>query len=191
MRNPWDIPSPLPQKGARTPEAVFEAVGRALSHWELVEQALALLFIFLTTGRHKDRMDPSIRAYGSIVGVKARIAMVRAAAESWFERFPDCPFSENCKEVLRKCERWSSRRNDIAHGRVSYPPKKTDSWMLYPGLFTMKYSIKGTPKYIFRGEDMDQYSKGFYSLYEEMEILSSSLVMWRMANATKPNAEMP
>jgi len=106
MRNPWDIPSPLPQKGARTPEAVFEAVGRALSHWELVEQALALLFIFLTTGRHKDRMDPSIRAYGSIVGVKARIAMVRAATESWFERFPDCPFSGNCKEVLRKCERW-------------------------------------------------------------------------------------
>jgi hypothetical protein len=80
MTNPWDIPSPLPQKGARTAEAVFEAVGRALSHWELVEQGLALLFIFLTTGRHKDRMDPSVRAYGSIVGVKARIAMVRAVS---------------------------------------------------------------------------------------------------------------
>jgi hypothetical protein len=186
MSNPWDRPHPLPERGgAKSPEPVFQAVGRALSHWELVEQALAQLYIFLTTGRHKDFTDPAIRAFGSIVGVKARIAMVRAASESWFERYPDCPLSENCRLALWKCSEWSSRRNDVAHGRVSSAPYNANSWMLYPGLFTTKYSIKGKPKYVFRVEDMDRYSEGFKSLWEEMNILSSSLAVWRLANAGK------
>jgi hypothetical protein len=54
----WDIPNPFPGTGARSPDTVFLAVGKALSHWELVEQALAGLYVFMTTGHLLDWASP-------------------------------------------------------------------------------------------------------------------------------------
>jgi hypothetical protein len=43
MTQPWDRP-PEPKRGDPRCEAVYEAVGRALSHWEILELDLACLY---------------------------------------------------------------------------------------------------------------------------------------------------
>jgi hypothetical protein len=111
--------------------------------------------------------------------------MVRAAAESWFEQFPDCPLRQDCNEALTRCERWSSRRNDTAHGQVTFVPSSKPEWMLFPGFFTMKHSIKGEPKYVFRAEDINGYAEGFMTFWQEMNVLTKLLDTWHTANATK------
>ncbi len=94
MSNPWDVP-PIPEKGASSPDPLYQAVGKAITGWELVEQAIGGLFTFVTTGKFFDASGPALRAYGSIVGTSARIHMVRAAVESWNQQYPGCPLLDN------------------------------------------------------------------------------------------------
>src|SRR5437764_14255492 len=90
MSDPWDRP-PIPERGERQPEPLFQAVGKAISYWEHVEQSIASLFTFVTTGKYYDVSGPALRAYGSVIGTNARIEMVSATEESWSQQYPQCP----------------------------------------------------------------------------------------------------
>jgi hypothetical protein len=100
VTNPWDRP-PIPEKGARSPKPLYQAVGQAITHWELVEQAIGGLFTFVTTGKFYDASSPALRAYGSIVGTSARINMVKAAVDRLAPAAPDLPAS---RQLLRLAE---------------------------------------------------------------------------------------
>jgi hypothetical protein len=50
MSNPWDE-RPWAETGNKSETEIFAAVGRASSHWELVEQAIAGLFTVVTVSR--------------------------------------------------------------------------------------------------------------------------------------------
>ena len=183
VTNPWDVP-PISEKGARSPEPVYQAVGQAITHWELVEQAIGGLFTFVTTGRFYDASGPALRAYGSIVGTSARIQMVRAAVESWSQQCPTCPLLDNCYALLSECERWSARRNDIAHGKVDQLLDAVpNGWMLFPGLYnTKRRSIEGKSKYAYTVEHIERCASAFLNLHNQMNECTSAMSDWHQKN---------
>lgn len=183
MTNPWDVP-PIPEKGARSPEPVYQAIGKAITHWELVEQAIGGLFTFVTTGKFYDASGPALRAYGSIVGTSARINMVKAAVESWSQQYPTCPHLDNCYALLSECERGSARRNDIAHGRVDrLLDAVPNGWMLFPGFYnTKKRSIEGKSKYAYTVEHIERYASAFLNLHDRMNECTSAMSVWHQKN---------
>lgn len=48
MTNPWDVPEWSPTGDANI-DTIYLAVGKTLSSWELVEEAIARLFGFFTS----------------------------------------------------------------------------------------------------------------------------------------------
>jgi hypothetical protein len=179
MGNPWDVP-PIPENGERSAEPLFRAVGEAISCWEHVEQSIALLFTFVTTGKYYDVSGPALRAYGAIIGTSARIEMVRAAVESYGRLHPECPFIGNCYALLSECASWSSRRNDIAHGQVDCMlDALPNGWMLFPGLYnTKKRSIEGNSKYRYTVAHIEQFTRGFLDLHGRLNECTSAMAEW-------------
>jgi hypothetical protein len=187
---PRDRP-PLPEIGESRAEPIFQAVGEAISNWELVEQSIAMLFSFITTGKYYDVSGPTIRAYGSIAGSSARIAMVRAAVEAWAQQYPQCPLIVNCCELLKESSNWSSRRNDIAHGQVDcLMDAIPNGWMLFPGLFdTKKRSVQGKSKYRYTVEHIERFSAGFLSLHGRLNECTSALAAWHQNLQSAPSTQ--
>jgi hypothetical protein len=177
--NPWDRP-PIPETGESRPEPLFQAVGKAISCWEHVEQSIASLFTFVTTGKYHDPSGPTLRAYGSIVGTAARIEMARVAVESWAQQYPQCPLIGNCFELLNECKHWSGRRNDLAHGQVDcLVDAIPNGWMLFPGLFdTKKRSTEGKSKFRYTVEYIEGFSAGFLNLHGRISECTSALAAW-------------
>jgi len=117
------------------------AVGHALTNWEHVEAAGAGLF-----GHFVDSYSiAAIRAYGSIIGTKARQAALAEAAETFFflrkemlkkdrQTIDEVKTAERCSKILiHNYGQASGRRNDIAHGfawELSFKEQKTLSWFL-------------------------------------------------------------
>ncbi|TYL80174.1 hypothetical protein [Bradyrhizobium cytisi] len=111
---------PLPEKGDWSERALYESVGRALSAWETLESAYASLFgAFLSPSWY---FLPPMRAYGSITGFRARAGMVKAAADAFFLESEPTADTPRQREEFRRLndlvERFSDRRNDIAHAIV-------------------------------------------------------------------------
>jgi hypothetical protein len=109
---PWDIP-PIPIAGDVDDQAIFTAVGIALSQWEYFEGYLGEIYSFLIGS--KTQTSPAMRAYGSVSSFSTRIDMIRAAASSYFT-IKNEPYLEELKQVLDEAKSFSPRRNDIAHG---------------------------------------------------------------------------
>jgi hypothetical protein len=62
MSNPWDE-RPWAELGNQSETEIFTAVGRASSHWELVEQAIAGLFTVVTVSKYCAPAAPTIQAF--------------------------------------------------------------------------------------------------------------------------------
>ncbi|QHP67937.1 hypothetical protein EI171_11545 [Bradyrhizobium sp. LCT2] len=111
---------PFPEKGDWSERALYESVGRALSAWESLETAYALLFgAFLSPSWY---FMPPMRAYGSVTGFRARAGMVKAAADAFFLESEPTADTPRQREEFRRLNdlvaKYSERRNDIAHAIV-------------------------------------------------------------------------
>jgi hypothetical protein len=133
--NPWDPPF------ARTADAneddIFKAVGKALTNWEFVEEALARIFAALVGTVAYPRAGPAVRAYGSIISFRSRVEMIEWAGDAFFSLPPPSQFQSDLYPLMTECKDWSQRRNDIAHGRV-WPSPDLGGYLLFPSLYNTK-----------------------------------------------------
>jgi hypothetical protein len=113
--NPWD-PAPYPEQGEADVDHLFIAIGRALTEWELFEEALSWTFAILVTGRPGTPSLPAIHAYGTIVAFRGRSEMVEAAARSYEAEHSSSTAIAPLFDLLADAGRFSGRRNEIAHG---------------------------------------------------------------------------
>lgn len=120
MKHPWLIRDPSP-RGDLDENAIFNAVGQALTEWEQVENACARLFALLVSANQRRTYHtPAVRAYGSINNVGTKCEMLRAAATPYFfRRKSKVKFEDEFKKLIGEYSDFSARRNDIAHGSVS------------------------------------------------------------------------
>jgi hypothetical protein len=114
MPNPWDRP-PLPSKGDDDDDITYAGVGRVVTEWEQVEQALAALYSLLV-GRFEDR--EATREYGEGAVLKGRLERLARVAEGFFVSIRNQDLEGEFDSLLDKVRLYADRRNDIAHGRV-------------------------------------------------------------------------
>ncbi len=184
----WDQRD-FPNEGDRNDDAVYTAVGRALSSWESIEFWLSRLFgLFVSTGPE----EPAIRGYGAIHGFEARLTMVKAAGEAYFNvashtrlgcKIDFNPYKSNFKAMRILVKNLSPRRNEIAHGAVRYTPplivtskrkfrekyprdciliSEVAGWALYPNYAsTDRTDINYNPEYIYSSIEILYYAEQF------------------------------
>jgi hypothetical protein len=169
LPKPWVV-VPRAKRGAATENALYIAVGAALSTWELVEEGLAeifALFIGAPEAGPASGHQPAIRAYGSVVSFKARVEMVSAASQAFFHREPDSTLHKQFGRLMEEANGYAGRRNDIAHGRVQYVPEK--DFYLFPGLYnSSKNPVGRDAVYAYSDNQVHQYCEGFRILSEKL-----------------------
>ena len=176
MSNPWD--TPRAELGETDDVPLFVAVGRALSAWSDAEEAIAYLFAFFVEAGKIDA--PAIRAYSSIIGVRNRIAMVRHAADAWFDDLGCCSSKCNPYSALKDCEGWANRRNDLAHGVVDLSLDDVPAgWFFYPGYFTKKRPFFGPSSFRYNAAQIERFAEDFSDLRERLKKVFDELREWR------------
>jgi hypothetical protein len=129
------------KNGTKFDKLIHISVGHALSNWEHVEGAAAGLFAHFVDSNS----IAAQRAYGAIIGARARESALRQASETYFLlRRNILPKSahraidamEDCStNFIRNYAQASGRRNDIAHGvatELSTSENAEMSWFLAP-----------------------------------------------------------
>jgi len=180
-RHPWEPPFAL--KGDSSEDDLFKAVGRALTDWEFVEEVLARVYAALMRSDLYSP-NPAIRAYGAIIGSKARIDMIRAAGDAYMTLpytgtavFP-AQAREMFRPLLDECVEWANRRNDIAHGRV-WGADHSREYFLFPALYsTKKWRLGQPPTYRYTSVEIRTFSAAFQDLYDRLSELAEHFERW-------------
>lgn len=172
MGKPWE-PTPWPDEGNAGHDEIFLAVGKALSHWELVETAIAGLFAAVIAGASAaPPAGSAARAYISVANATSRIHMVRATLESWLEVWNDCPYGGDALNLLQECTEWTARRSEIAHGIVNRAfNTQTNAWFLFPSIYNVR-------TYRYTAANIDYYANGFLDLHARLSDVSCRLGEW-------------
>jgi hypothetical protein len=104
MSNPWDIQGPSPH-GDQDEEKVYAAVGRALSCWEELEEALADLFTCFMGSQVPvhDSSHPACQVYGSIPSFNSRSDMLDVPASAYFEKYNHPEIYDYYKDTIMRC----------------------------------------------------------------------------------------
>ncbi len=194
---PWDRP-PLPKKGDDDQNDTFRWVGRALTEWEEFEAYFGKIYgVFV--GATEDA-DPALRSYGAVLTFRSRLAMVRAAAEAFFAQFKPHGASVIFKHLADKAEKYSARRNEIAHGMVQlyFPEGKSNGTVLVPARFatSRKTLIRKegdlhstiTPDYAYASPELIHLTRDFYLLAQEASAFYHSIFWERRRLAPLPKA---
>ncbi|CAX24220.1 protein of unknown function [Methylorubrum extorquens DM4] len=118
MLDPNSFPRPaLPKQGDETPDVLYHAVGRALTHWEIAEQSYATLFNSLVSPQAP--LFALQRAYGSLAAARGRHDMSKIAAEVYFRDRPHEELEKLLRRFLKLYSDAGARRNELAHGIVA------------------------------------------------------------------------
>jgi hypothetical protein len=127
-------------------------VGHALTNWEHVENAVSMLFSQFT----ESSTIAAARAYGTIIGARARHSAVSAAMDVFFDirKQRNKKDRETCNLIIKHKEAAtllltnyltaSKRRNDIAHG-ICWELSRNESvsirsWFLVPATYNTPHS---------------------------------------------------
>ena len=136
------IPS---DKGDDVGDSIYLSVGKALSAWEMVEGAFAGIFSrFLFS-----ESWAAERAYGTIVGNRARKEMLEAVAEIFFKfKKVSDEDQKSFRLIMEHFRQASAIRNNVAHGYVvslTLSNKNMGVFLLPP-----HYNSKKTTSFVLR-----------------------------------------
>jgi hypothetical protein len=175
MPKPFDRP-PQPKVGDNSADPIYMAVGRALSEWELTEQAFARLFgLFIAPEwpTRKISLRAAERAYGSLQSAKGRKEMTAAAADELFANYPHPTLPNRLNVILDSYMEAGARRNDFAHGMVTFGPTYDEqgqnaglSYTLVPGPWNTNKTKKvhRKPDYIYSSAQIVAITANFKPL---------------------------
>ena len=182
--NPWDVREA--KKLESDPDALYLSIGRALSEWERMEVLLSHYFAFFCGGR--DNLSAR-RAYGSVIAFSGRSSMLKKAAEAHFHLNRGHKMEATFLALTDRADKFSPRRNEIAHGIVavigfkaekaeSDPTKRieqllrTQLWLLTPSEYAANKHILTNatePASVLDTFESDSASKRKYA-YSTVEI---------------------
>ncbi len=107
--------SQIEQSGDSKADAIYLAVGIALTRWEIVEEAFSGLFGYFV----ESPAQAATRAYGTVMANAAKIKMMEEAAQIFFRLYQiEDKYSKTLEKLLEHYEYAHGRRSDIAHGVV-------------------------------------------------------------------------
>jgi hypothetical protein len=161
--------------GEESPSILHDAVGRALSRWEHLDSECIKLFqLFCETPRFA-----ACRAYGTILGARARADALEAAAEVFFEKRDQAELSD-VLSVLRAYKVASTYRNNIAHG-IAVQPHEHRYFLCPPSYVQKKFEYPHPKKwalaaaYFYKVKDIDSCAARFEAIREEIAMTVARL----------------
>jgi hypothetical protein len=200
LPKPWDAPPP-PQSGDAAEEITFTAVGRAISAWEGLEAALALVFAgFMASGNS----FPAERAYGAVLTFRGRAEMIEAAAQAYFFERPDADLEKELNGCLEAAKGFSPRRNEIAHGvvrelsilgtpivipgQIFFRPSISNGFAVLPSQYAtnktklappsgLLFPVNREPKYIYSSAEINAFSILFRQLGDRTGGLAHQILL--------------
>jgi hypothetical protein len=202
MQNPYDA-APLASEGDLEDSTVYEAVGRALSQWEVFEGTLGRLFAGLC-GVAPFRDEGATRAYGVVSAFTGRCDMLEAAL-AVFPRRAD-PDAEAIAKLIKTARSFGARRNEIAHGIVSgftensrfrghylvpayYNSRKREVISLQemaklePAEGLKRFADSQRGKYAYTAAQINEYRRHFLLLHDEANRIDFAL-FWKHDSAS-------
>jgi hypothetical protein len=182
--NPWDR-RPWPSIGDANEDALYAAIGRALSEWERYDGMLSFLYSSFVTVTPKLFLAAR-RSYSAVRTFEGRMEMLRAASQAYFSEYPNNAHQDEWKLILRNSMTYCERRNEIAHGAVDHyrpePPKEPDdrlagTYALFPSYATFRTrELDGTPTYCYATPDLEYFGQEFAKLRKPIAALSGPLL---------------
>jgi hypothetical protein len=153
----------------------YAAIGRAVTNWQLVEDVLGLIFAHLMAPTNISSKTSAHAAYYSIIGFRARLEMVDAAASMQWHggRFT------KWRALKKKINKQNESRNRFAHFSLHELSPSTDGELrlcLRPTLFDVRYvpyinPSKAEPPQYGHAEIVET-GEAFLRLYREMVIFA-------------------
>jgi hypothetical protein len=191
MPNAWDLV--IDTAGDDTPDAIFFQVGKALTHWEILESQTAMIYSHLLSDGPDLRYVAAQQAYGLIIGSKARAEMLGEVADIIFLGFPMSDHSEigsQIKSLIKGMGNFSGSRNNIAHG---YAMHHTDDgrvlgYFLVPSYYnTGKHNgpFPKTPKYRYNSATIARFQGEFSNLCDQAGTILSALIRIQVEQTLK------
>jgi hypothetical protein len=124
-------------------ERFYGALGKAITQWQEVEQALAMLFLDAHT------QDTWLRAnvvFHSVLSFETRMDMVDAALKVSRSK----AFLAKWEPLFKRCAKRAKRRNQLAHFTLSVDPNRRAGYRchLRPSIFdaSIRYRRKRPPE---------------------------------------------
>ncbi len=166
---------PAPSRGNRSVKPIYQAVGHALSQWELVEFFLSSLFRTFV----ESHSDAASRAYGAIVSTTGRYDALSEASQVFFMRHQnkfDSENAESLKKLLGSYRNATGRRNDIAHGWAIYikiENKSKGAYLQAPDYNSrkrdpIKFSTSLGSNYSYSKSEIDELADKFTMFAEQI-----------------------
>lgn len=170
MPKPWDRPTPAPTEGGASEAALFAAIGRALTRWQMIEDDLVQLFRYTL----QVDVETAYVIYANVPSISGKIAMMRKVGEHAFRDAPE--HHAYYEDLLKLVEAIGDRRNDIAHGIVK--SDRHGGFLLYATQAAARgFDFKSwTRKYAFREDHVDRYAAVFSALQREIELAPGAIV---------------
>ena len=171
--NIWDR-RPWPKIGDPTPEVIYEAVGRALSSWEIYEGLQSVLFSAFVTPNLQTKA--AMRAYSAVRTFEGRNEMLRAASQAYFHEQPEIELQDAFKGILSTAASFSPRRNEITHASVNAftmeDGSATPTFALYPAYASFRErDMKNIPSYCMTKAEIDYFSAHFREMQTPVRML--------------------
>ena len=175
MPKPWDIP-PRPQRGDKTNTPLYTAVGQAISAWEFVEFDLARLFAVFAGLDPRKSGQPAMRAFGTIVSYRARSEALKAAAKAFFIANRGTRLERPFTTLIKKCDNWSVRRNDIAHAAVLFTDRMNGHCLWPHPYVTKKYPLETRQAtFCYRAVHVRKFKTAFRNLRSQTKAYVAKL----------------
>jgi hypothetical protein len=187
-QNSWD-PPPFPEHGDREDNELFESIGRALTTWEDLESNLAHLYAALSEKSPYDQ--PAIYEYGALPNVPSRVSGLARLGRDYFIKYPNQALEGELCWITSNFNRWSQRRNDVAHGVVRLidivkdiagaPSEKSFlgaslEWCLVPPHFKEeKHFTPTTPARILTSIEINRFARAFGGILHRVMGLSPAV----------------
>lgn len=181
MGYPWDAP-PFPKRGNKSPKALYQSIGQALTTWEYLEGTLANLYAAFCEKEYFD--DAANLEYGHEANFRSRFHNLKKAADRYFVRYPNQETEGEFHELARHIEGYADRRNDVAHGVVDYLHFIRDrggryslltvpqEWCLIPPRFKgTKYIDPQTPAHVLTSREINKFTNAFWPLIRRASAL--------------------
>ncbi len=184
-------PLPTEAKGDQSIDAIWLAVGCALSAWEELQRNLTHLFVEIVNSDSYGLM----RAFGTSTVVVSKLEMTLYAAT--FELVSNQQLLEQLTAILNRVRGFNDRRNDIAHGCAlgSFDDKDEMIGFFLKPLYTMSKKYKDDlgeelppPEYCWTSAQIHKYAEAFTELSASVTLFRDALRNWRKTLLKKPDA---
>lgn len=117
---------------------LYEEVGRALTLWSFIEEALCVLFARAIYPNRKTPIATAVQAYWAVLSFDAKLNMVDTAVRS--RLLDDSKLMKSWNTLKNRLGEKSKKRNELAHGTVIGFKKATERVYFCPSFHKDLYS---------------------------------------------------